>query len=173
MKLFRVLLFFACMVFCACSIPFVSGESDAPDALTLEDVQGCYYYESYEENLITHWDYNSQKYVSVDSMQSFLTCKKLCIEGENETLTSFTKKEKWSTKNPSVKESTTSTGEMDSKQVILFKPENSAENYWQQGIFENNFSYFDMYRHTTEFYEKKGVKYFDGYSSKGWEICEE
>lgn len=165
----------------ACSVPFVSGESDAPEIVTLEDLEGCYYKESYSEAPVYQ-----------DSITSHLNCLKFCIEGDQQENREYRVSYRWHINTPDNKLKVYYSEHLGNGTVSLLAPLGDG-NYSnrQSGFYEHNVSYVNslqgyetsgnqirsgntvVYTDQDLFYEKDGIKHLGEYTSEKGTLCEE
>lgn len=169
----------------ACSVPFVSGESDAPEAVSLEDLEGCYYKESYSEDPVYQ-----------DSITNHLNCIKFCIMGDQQENREYRVSYRWHINFPDNKLKVYYSEYLGNGTVSLLAPlaDGNYSNR-QSGYYEHNVSYINsrqgyetsgetngyqirsgntvVYTNQAQFYEKDGIKHLGEYTSEKGALCEE
>jgi hypothetical protein len=182
----------------ACSIPFTSGESDAPDIITLEDLQGCYYTENYHEDSVYHYyvdsiqvSYSTDSAVFSDTIQNFIECRRVCFEQNTNKIFYKHYQYRWDVKYPNVKTLHYQSETFGSGSLTIAEPSTKIINSVQPGTYKYNVAYEGW--DTTYKVEgnqqwlsamgnrfdyktlsmRNGIKYLDEYSSEGWTLCEE
>ena len=196
----RLLFLFGLLFFCfaACSIPFTSGESDAPDVITLDDLQGCYYVEYYHEDSIFHYykdsvqvPYTTDSAVFSDTIENHIQCERICFEQNIQKGFFKYYRYRWNTKYPEIKTLQYQSETVGSSDVTIVEPLAQGYDIVQPGTFDYNVAYHswdstyrieeshrwlssmqDRFGYKT-YSERNGIKYLDEYSSKGWTLCEE
>jgi len=96
----KILLCLAALAISACTY-ICGGESDAPDIIELDDVQGCYYsfkqldgfYDVYHQERDAQ--YGGIRTVKDDSIAQSIFCKKICIDSTKATLLTFERQNYW------------------------------------------------------------------------------
>jgi len=182
----------------ACSFPLTSGESDAPDIITIEDLQGCYYAEYYHEDSVFHYyedsvlvSYPTDSVVFSDTIESHIQCERICFEQNIQKSHFKFYRYRWNTKYPEIKTLYHHSEEIGSGSVTIVEPLVQGYDIVQPGSFDYNVAYQswdstyrfegsqswlsamqDRYGYKT-YSERNGIKYLDEYSSKGWTLCEE
>jgi hypothetical protein len=186
------------LILVACSLPFTSGESDAPDIITLEDLQGCYYAENYHEDSVYHYyadsiqvSYPTDSAVFSDTIQNSIECKRICFEQNIKRTFNKEYQYRWNVKYPNVKKLHYQTETVGSGSLTILEPSTKIIDIQQPGTYDYNValgggdttytiegnqrgpSSVSGWLVFKKFSVRNGIKYLDEYSSEGWTLCEE